>query len=139
MTIRITEFDDHGILAVDLKDILSLCGLNYKERVWIAYDVECTPGEWWERFNKDPYLKLELRYDEVFDYANSVAKTFDGIFYALKENMKSNKKRFEYKNVKKVSDFIIEYVDAGFVEVTTDNKTCTNSLKKKYKNCQIIK
>jgi hypothetical protein len=130
-TIKISELNEHGVLAWDLIDILSICGEAYKDRIWIAHGVDCTETPWYVQLTQAPNSQLKMTYEEVLDYAKNIIQTYEGMFFTLPLGMQYDGMKIEFDDIKKISDFIIDFVDAGFIEVTADNEECIERMKSK--------
>lgn len=121
--LKIADLVD-GVLAFDLKEVLSVIGEPAISSTWKCSQVECL-GENAERLGEISDSGRRISGQELFEIAKGVYQVIDGEFEA-------------YRSEEKAPWLVVNAVDSSFFEVLTDDAATLEAIRTNFSDVSLL-
>ncbi len=122
--ITISEFDDRGVLTVDLRHILATLGDKAVKCHWLVEGVEAI-GPKAEKLQQLSDQRATLTGDTLVRLANEVSQIVDGKFSA-------------FENDPDIPWLVVSAVDSSAFDITSTDLMQLHELRRKFPSAQFI-
>lgn len=122
--ITISEFDNFGVLAIDLRQILTALGEKAIECHWLIEGVEAF-GPKAEKMHELSDMRASVTGDVLVELANEVSQVIDGKFSAFESDAET-------------PWLVVSAVDSSAYDITSTDLFQLNQLLRRFPSAQFI-